>query len=1057
MLARFFIDRPVFAWVISIIIMLSGLAALFTLPVAQYPDVAPPTVKISTTYTGASAETVENSVTQVIEQELTGIDGLLYFTSSSSSSGKASIDVTFEQGTNADTAQVQVQNKVSQITSRLPESVQSQGVTVAKSQSDFLLIAAVYDKTDKATHYDISDYISSNISDSIARLEGVGSVQVFGSQYAMRIWLDPTKLAAYDLMPSDITSALESQNAQVAAGNIGGMPTTDVQELNATVTAQSMLTTPEQFRNIIIKHDSSGADVKLGDIATVELGAESYNYVPRLNGHPASGIAVMLAPGANAMSTAERVKSTISALQKNMPQGYEVAYPKDSTQFIRISIEEVVKTLFEAIALVVVVMFVFLQSWRATLIPAIAVPVVLLGTFGVLSVFGYSINTLTMFGMVLSIGLLVDDAIVVVENVERVMHEEKLSPRAATIKSMGEISSALIGIAVVLSAVFLPMAFFGGSTGVIYRQFSITIVSSMALSVIVALTLSPTLCASILKPSDHAARKGFFGWFNRNFDRMTNRYEGRVSRTVRQPVRWMIVYGLIVGALAVLMLRLPTGFLPEEDQGEGMIQINLPTGASIKRTMAVADDVKNYFLTDEKDNVNALFTISGFNFSGAGQNAAMAFVAYKDWDSRPGEANTAAAISQRAMKNLSSVRDASIFAMSPPAIRGLGQSNGFTFELQAAPGTSRAEFEKLKNQLLAAARKDDKLSGIRLGSLSDTPQLKINIDSAKATSLGLSLSDVTSTLSTAWAGSYVNDFVDNGRVKKVYVQGDARYRSSPDDLKHWFVRTSDDTSMTPFSAVSSVEWTSGPQTLSRFNGLSSYEIQGAGATGVSSGEAMNEMQKLADALPEGTTYTWSGLSYQERQSSGQSTLLYAVSILVVFLCLAALYESWSVPFSVIMVIPLGVVGAALAATLRGLENDIYFQVALLTTIGLSSKNAILIVEFAEAAYQRGASQFEAAVEGAKLRLRPILMTSLAFIFGTLPLAVSTGAGANSRISIGTGIVGGTITATLLAVILVPLFFVLIRRLFPKRKRVEEDDAGQNAPSLPPHSAEVTGA
>ncbi|MFP8967799.1 efflux RND transporter permease subunit [Pokkaliibacter sp. CJK22405] len=1044
MLARFFIDRPVFAWVIAIIIMLSGAAAVYSLPIAQYPDVAPPTVNISATYTGASAETVENSVIQVIEQELTGLDGLLYFSSSSSSSGKASIKATFEQGTDPDTAQVQVQNKVSQITSRLPESVQSQGVTVTKANSDFLLIAAVYDSTDKASHYDISDYLSSNVSDTIARLEGVGSVQVFGSQYAMRIWLDPTKLAAYDLMPSDITSALESQNTQVAAGTIGGMPTTDTQELNATVTAQSMLQTPDDFRNIIIKHDSSGADVKLGDVSTIELGSESYNYVPRLNGHPASGIAVQLAPGANALSTATRVKDTISALSKSMPQGYEVAYPKDSTEFIRISIEEVVKTLFEAILLVVVVMFVFLQSWRATLIPAIAVPVVLLGTFGVLDAFGYSINTLTMFGMVLSIGLLVDDAIVVVENVERVMHEENLSPRDATIKSMKEISSALIGIAVVLSAVFLPMAFFGGSTGVIYRQFSITIVSSMVLSVIVALTLSPTLCASILKPGSHTARRGFFGWFNRNFDSMTDRYQGRVGKLVHRPVRWMLVYGVVVAILALLMIRLPTGFLPQEDQGESMLQVNLPTGASIKRTVAATEEVRNYFMNQEKDNVKDIFTLSGFNFSGAGQNAAMAFIGLKDWSEREGTENSADAINARAMKNLSSIRDASIFAMSPSPIQGLGQSNGFTFELQASPGTSREELQKLRTDLLSAASKDDKLSGIRLGSLSDTPQLKINIDSAKATSLGLSLSDVSSTLSTAWAGSYVNDFIDNGRIKKVYVQGDAKYRSSPDDLKHWFVRGSDDTSMTPFSAFSSVDWTSGPQSLSRFNGLASYEIQGSGASGVSSGDAMKEIVKLADALPAGSTHSWSGLSYQEQKSSGQSGMLYGISILVVFLCLAALYESWSVPLSVILVIPLGVVGAALAATMRGLENDIYFQVALLTTIGLSSKNAILIVEFAEAAYEEGKDQFAAAIEGARLRLRPILMTSLAFIFGTLPLALSTGAGANSRISIGTGIVGGTLTATALAIFLVPLFFVLVRRLFPGRRPLYNEDGSIKA-------------
>ncbi|KFZ36823.1 multidrug transporter [Shewanella mangrovi] len=1042
MLAKFFIDRPVFAWVIAIVIMLAGVFSIVKLPIAQYPDVAPPTISISATYTGADAQTVENSVTQILEQQLTGIDGLLYFSSSSSSAGSASITVTFEQGTDADTAQVQVQNKVQQVTSRLPTVVQSQGVTVTKSQSDFLLVFALYDETDKATSNDVSDFLVSNMQDTIARIEGVGNIRVFGGQHAMRIWLDPTKLAAYDLIPSDITSALRAQNTQVAAGNIGGMPTLDEQELNATVTAKSMLQTPDQFRQIIVKHNSDGADVKLEDVARVEIGSENYRSLPRLNGHPASGMAVMLAPGANALTTAKLVKDTIARMKDSFPEGYQVAFPRDSTDFIRISIEEVVKTLFEAILLVVLVMFTFLQNWRATLIPAIAVPVVLLGTFGVLQVFGYSINTLTMFGMVLSIGLLVDDAIVVVENVERLMREEKLSPRAATIKSMREISSALVGIAVVLSAVFLPMAFFGGSTGVIYRQFSITIVSSMLLSVVVALTLTPTLCASLLKPSDaNHSVKGFFGWFNRNFDRMTRGYEGRVGQVLATPVRWMVFYFAIVAVLGVLMYRLPTGFLPNEDQGNAMVQFNLPTGASIKRTRAVAEQIEEYFLTHEKDNLNAIFTISGFSFAGNGQNSGMAFLSLKNWALRPGHENSAEAITRRASQHLASIRDARVFAMSPSPIRGLGRSSGFTMELLANSGTTRDELAGYKDELLQAARQDPLLSGVREGSLSDSPQLKVDIDDAKAMALGLTMSNVTSTLSTAWAGTYVNDFIDNGRVKRVYVQGDAPYRSAPSDLSQWFVRGSDEngnTSMTPFSAFSDIRWSSGPQSLSRFNGQASYQLQGA-ANGISSGEAMAQIAAHVAELPAGkTAYAWSGLSFQEQLAQGQTLLLYSISILVVFLCLAALYESWAVPFSVILVIPLGVIGAAVAASMRGLENDIYFQVALLTTIGLSSKNAILIVEFAEEAYQRGKSAVDAALEGARLRLRPILMTSLAFIFGTLPLALSTGAGANSRTSIGSGIVGGTFTATMLAVFLVPLFFVLVRSLFSKRKPVYND-------------------
>lgn len=1045
MFARFFIDRPVFAWVIAIIIMLTGAASIMSLPISQYPDIAPPTVNISATYTGADAETVENSVTQVLEQQLTGLDGLLYFSSTSSSAGSASISLTFEQGTDADYAQVQVQNKVQQVNSRLPSSVQSQGVTVTKSQSDMLLIASVYDDSDTDSVFDISDYIASNMQDTIARVSGVGNIRVFGSQYAMRIWLDPGKLAGYELMPSDITSALEAQNVQVPAGSIGAMPSNNEQELNATVTAQSMLQTVDDFKNIVIKSDYAGTDVRLSQVARVEMGSETYSSVPRMDGHPASGIAIMLAPGANAMDTSEQVKSVLADLQNNFPDNYKLAFPKDVTPFIKLSILEVVETLLIAIVLVVLVMWLFLQNWRATIIPTISVPVVLLGTFGVLSLFGYSINTLTMFGMVLSIGLLVDDAIVVIENVERVMNDEGLPPREATIKSMGEITSALVGIAVVLSAVFLPMAFFGGSTGVIYRQFSITVISSMLLSVLVALTLTPMLCATILKPtgSTHSTG-GFFGWFNRTFDSTTQRYTAQTNKVIQHPKRWVAVYLCIVAAMGYLMMSLPTSFLPEEDQGDVMMMVNLPTGASIERTKAVAEQIQQYINDNESDLVDHTFTISGFSFSGNGQNTAMGFLSLKDWSERENDSQGAREIANRLMMNLSGIKDGTVIAMLPPTIHGLGQSNGFTFELQATAGTTREELTDIKNQILQKARSSQLLTSVREGTLSDTPQLDIDIDNEKALAMGLSLSDVADTLTTAWAGSYVNDFIDDGRVKKVYVEGDNTFRSSPDDLRQWYVRGTNsdgDSTMTPFSAFSTASWSQMPQTLSRFNGLASFEIQGSAADGVSSGEAMDELEKLAQEIGGNKiSYAWSGLSYQEKLSGGQTGYLYAVSILVVFLSLAALYESWSIPSSVMLVIPLGVIGAALAATFRGLENDVYFQVALLTTIGLSAKNAILIVEFAEAGYQQGKSATKAAAEAASLRLRPIIMTSLAFIFGILPLAVASGAGANSRISIGTGILGGTLTATLLAIFFIPMFFVLVRTAFPARKPVYDNAA-----------------
>ncbi|MFP1857788.1 efflux RND transporter permease subunit [Lonsdalea quercina] len=1035
MFSRFFVRRPVFAWVIAILIMMAGLMSIRTLPVAQYPDVAPPSVRIKATYTGASAQTLENSVTQIIEQQLTGLDNLLYFTSTSSSDGEVDIQVTFAQGTNADTAQVQVQNKVQQAESRLPSEVQSSGITVTKSQSNFLLIMALYDKTDKATSSDIADWLVSNMQDPLARVSGVGSLRVFGSEYAIRIWMAPNKLASYSLMPSDVESAIEAQNIQLSAGKIGAEPSSADQQLTATVRAQSRLQTPEQFRNIIVKSGSNGAVVHIGDVARVEMGSEDYTSSSRLNGHPSAGIAVMLAPGANALDTAELVKAKINEYSHSMPEGYAVAYPKDSTDFIKISVEDVVKTLVEAIVLVIIVMYLFLQNLRATLIPALAVPVVLLGTFGVLALFGYSINTLTLFAMVLAIGLLVDDAIVVVENVERIMRDEGLPARAATEKSMGEISGALVAIALVLSAVFLPMTFFGGSTGVIYRQFSVTIISAMMLSVVVALTLTPALCGLLLKHSK-PHKKGFFGGFNRFYARTQKGYSHRVVSALRRPLVMLIAFAAIVALMILFLWRLPSSFLPNEDQGQIMVQYTLPAGATVNRTNAVNKRITDWFLTEEKDNIGVIYTITGFNFSGSGQNAGMAFVALKNWDQRPGSNNTAQAIANRAMKALSTERDARIFASTPPSVQGMGQTNGFTFELLADGSTERAKLMELRSQLLKQAGASPELQSVRANDLPQMPQLQVDIDNNKAVALGLSLSDVTDTLSSAWGGTYVNDFIDRGRVKKVYIQADSPFRSKPSDLNQWYVRGSDD-SMAPFSAFASTSWTYGPETLTRYNGSASFEITGENADGVSSGDAMNKIEAIASQLPSGSTWAWSGLSLQEKLASGQALGLYAISIMVVFLCLAALYESWSVPFSVILIIPLGICGAALTALLRGLSNDVYFQVALLTTIGLSSKNAILIVEFAELAVRQGSTLSAAVLSAAKTRLRPIIMTSMAFIAGVIPLAIATGAGANSRIAIGTGIIGGTLTATLLAIFFVPLFFVLVRHYFTRRHDVQE--------------------
>ncbi len=1044
-ISRFFIDRPVFAWVIAIVIMLAGALSITALPIEQYPNIAPPSVNIDASFPGASAETVQNSVTQVIEQQLTGIDNLLYFSSSSDSSGNVSITATFAPGTNPDIAQVQVQNQVQQALPLLPQEVTQLGVTVRKSQTNFLMVVGLYDPTGRYNNVDISDYLRSTLQDPLARVPGVGQVRVFGAQYAMRIWLDPFKLRNYSLMPSDVRSAIEAQNTQVAAGEVGAQPSVKGQELDATVTALSRLQTPEQFRNIILRTDPNGATVRLSDIARVELGAEDYGVVSRFDGKPASGIAIQLAPGANALTTATAVKARTEQLKSSLPPGIEVSYPVDVTTFVRISIQQVIITLIEAIVLVVIVMFIFLQSWRATLIPAITIPVVLLGTFGVLAAAGYSINVLTMFALVLAIGLLVDDAIVVIENVERIMREEGLGPREATRKSMEEITGALIAIALVLSAVFLPMAFFGGSTGVIYRQFSITIVAAMVLSVTLALILTPTLCATLLRPEtlEGSGGHGRFGrWFNRNFARGVEKYQAGLRRVVAQPLIPLVVYAAVVVALGVLFFVLPTGFLPEEDQGYILAQYTLPVGAQQARTVAVAKEVEHHFLVDEKATVAHMFSVSGFSFVGSGQNVGLAFILLKNWSDRPGAQNRAPAIVQRAFAAFSKIRDAQVFALVPPSVPGLGESGGFDLELEDRGNLGHEGLVAAQNQLLAMAAQDPRLSAVRPNGLPDTPQLHVDIDQNKATALGLNLGDVNDTLSSAWAGIFVNDFIDRNRVKRVYIEGDAPYRMVPSDLNSWSVRNGSNT-MVPFSSFASTSWQTGPATLQRYNGFPALEIQGSAAPGQSSGTAIDEMEKLVAKLPRGAGFEWTGLSYQQLLSGAQAPLLYGLSLLVIFLCLAALYESWSVPLAVMLVIPLGVVGVLAAAMLRGLTNDVFFQVGLLATMGLAAKNAILIVEFAEFAVRRGEAAVDAAMEAARLRLRPILMTSIAFIAGVSPLAVASGAGAASQNDIGTGVMGGMFTGTVLAIFFVPLFFVLVAR--GKDRLTRHGHTAQSAP------------
>ena len=1041
-MSKVFIDRPIFAWVIAIIIMLMGIGAIVSLPVAQYPDVAPTQINVRASYPGASAATLESSVTQVLERQLTGIDGLLYFSASSTNRGQVNISAVFDKGVDADIAQVQVQNKVQQAIARLPAQVQQQGVTVTKGSPDLLMIVAISDTTDKSTNFDVSDWLTTNIQDDLSRVPGVGDVNVFGSSYAMRIWLDPHRLSSVGLMPGDIITALQNQNTEVAAGEIGGLPQPEGQMLNATVTAQSRFQTPEQFRNIVVKSDQSGARVLLSDVARVELGAENYSARIRANGHPGAGIGISLEPGSNALRTATLVKQKVEEIAPRMPEGYSYAFANDSTNFIKLSVKEVVKTLLEAILLVVLVMFVFLQSWRATLIPFIAVPVVLLGTFAILYALGFSINTMTLFGLVLATGLLVDDAIVVVENVERLMHENpEMTPRDATVESMGQIQMALIGIALVLSAVFMPMVFFGGSTGVIYRQFAATIVSAMVLSVFIALTLSPAIAANLLRRNHATIEETSLGRraprlahtlergrvkFNDGFDRLVNWYVASVSRVVDRKWLFLAIYAGVFAILILLFYRLPTGFLPTEDQGFASVQFRLPAGATMQRTQQVQHQVENYFLKgSEKDNVKTFFTVAGGGQGSAGQNTGQAFINLADYDKRHGSENAADAIVQRASGAFRGLRDAQVFALVPGAIRGLGQSTGFTMEMLNTGGLTKEDFAAARDKLIADASANRRLTSVRLSELPDVASLKVDIDQQRVAALGINSADVNNTISTAWGGRYVNDFIDRGRVKRVYVQGDAQYRADPTDIDQWFVRNNQG-QMVPFSSFASTSWQTTPTSSSRFLGYPSFEINGQGAPGTSSGDAMNIIEGLATKIP-GIDIAWAGQSYQERISSGQAPILYGVALIVVFLCLAALYESWSIPVAVLLVIPLGLVGSVFFVTLRGMQNDVYLQVGLITTMGLSAKNAILMVEFAERMERQGARVIDAAIEAARIRLRPILMTSFAFIFGVLPLALATGAGANSRAAIGTAVIGGMLTATILAVFYIPFFFVLVRR------------------------------
>jgi hydrophobe/amphiphile efflux-1 (HAE1) family protein len=1035
-MVNFFIDRPIFAWVIAIVIMLAGALAVTTLPVAQYPSIAPPAISITVVYPGASAETVQNTVTQVIEQQMSGLDHLLYFSSESDKDGSMTITLYFAQGTNPDISQVQVQNKLQLATPLLPIQVQAQGLRVAKATRNFLVIVGFVSTDGSMSGADIGDYVASHVQDPISRTRGVGDYQLFGSQYAMRIWLDPAKLNNFGLTPDDIAAALQAQNVQVAVGEFGGLPSTKGQRLNVSIVGPQWLQKPEQFERILLRVNTNGSRVLLRDVARVELGAENYSVSSKYNGLPASGLAIKLAPGANALDTQKAIEATLEQLAPFFPPGLKAVFPFDTTPFVRISIEEVLKTLFEAIVLVFLVMYVFLQNFRATLIPTIAVPVVLLGTFGILSIAGFSINTLTMFGLVLAIGLLVDDAIVVVENVERVMAEEKLSPRDAARKSMGQITGALIGIALVLSAVFLPMAFFSGSTGVIYRQFSIAIVSAMALSVMVALILTPALCATLLRRPGEGELKhygGVFEWFNRNFERMTHGYTQAVGHVTRRTGRYFLVYLAITILMGVLFVAIPKSFLPDEDQGVLFSQVVAPPGTAVEVTEQVLDQVRAHFL--QESGVNSVFTVSGFSFGGRGQGSGLAFVSLKGWGAERGPGNNSAlAIVARANRYFSTIRGARVAAFAPPAVLELGNATGFDFELIDRAAVGHEVLMQARGELLEAAAKNPAIGMLRPNGLDDEPQYQLDIDWERASALGLPVATINDSLAAGWGSSYINQFLDQGRVKRVFIQGDVNTRMLPQDLDRWYVRSGVG-QMIPFSAFSAAHWTYGSPKLERYNGSASLEFLGAPAPGRSSGDALKAMESLAARMPKGIGFDWTGLSYEERLSGSQGAMLYVISLSIVFLCLAALYESWSIPVAVILVVPLGIIGTVLATLLRGLNNDVFFQVGLLTTAGLASKNAILIVEFAKENHDQGMEVIEATVTAARQRLRPILMTSFAFMLGVLPLAIATGAGAGGRTAIGTGVIGGMLTATVLAVFLVPVFFVAIRTLFKENGQV----------------------
>lgn len=1037
---KFFINRPIFAWVIAIMVMLVGLLSIKKLPVSQYPPIAPPQIAINAVYPGASAQTVQDTVTQVIEQKLNGIDNLIYMSSTSDSAGAVSITLTFKAGTDPNIAQVQVQNKLQLAVPLLPQIVQRSGIQVVKSTRNFLLIVGLVSEDGTMDRNDLTDYMVSNLQDIVSRLEGVGELQVFGSQNAMRIWVNPVKLNNYHMTTNDVTVALQAQNVQVSAGQFGAVPANKGQQLNATINARSLLQSPEQFDAIILRTNPDGSTVKLRDVAESKIGTENYEIQSYYNSKPLGAMAIRLAAGANALETGNRVKAKMAELEKYFPPGMKVVYPYDTTPFVKISIEEVVHTLIEAVFLVFIIMFLFLQNIRATLIPTIAVPVVLLGTMGVLAACGYSINTLTMFALVIVIGLLVDDAIVVVENVERIMSEEGLPPKEATIKSMGQITSALWGIATVLAAVFLPMAFFPGSTGVIYRQFSVTIISAMILSVLVAMILTPALCATLLKPIEKGHHSGETGWFagffryfNRAFEFCRHNYEGIVGRSFGKPVRYLVVYGAIVAAMAFFFLHLPTSFLPDEDQGFIICQVQLPAGATQERTIGVIRQLEQHFLEKESKNVQGVITVAGFSFAGRGQNMGLAFVRLKHWDVRQNKDQKASAIAGRAMGAFSQFRDGLAFAFSPPAVLELGVANGFDFQLQDRGGLGHEKLMEARSQLLGMAMKNKKLVAVRPNGQDDSPQFKLDIDDVRAGALGVSQGDINNVLATAWGSSYVNDFIQNGRVKKVYLQSDPRYRMLPEDINSWYVNNKDG-QMVPFSAFATARWQFGSPRLERYNGIPSVEVLGQAAPGISTGEAMDEVEKMAAQLPPGIGYEWTGLSYEEKNAGAQAPALYAISLLVVFLAVAALYESWTIPFVNLLMLPLGLVGAVTAVKFRLFPNDVYLQIGLLTTVGLSTKNAILIIQFIKEQMHQGHELVDATLSAVKIRLRPVIMTSLAFFFGTLPLALTKGAGAAAQNAIGTAVTGGLLSATFIDLIFIPFFFVLVSRMFGKKAK-----------------------